>query len=105
MKKGLLIVNPHSGKKNGEREAARIREEFTERNFEISTFVSNSINELVRFVEECSFSDFEFVGLVGGDGTMHEFLNAALRRYDHLPLPIALFPCGTGNAFNYDIGC
>jgi diacylglycerol kinase family enzyme len=36
---------------------------------------------------------------------MHSFLNAVLKRHSNLEIPVALFPCGTGNAFNLDIGC
>jgi diacylglycerol kinase (ATP) len=105
MKNALLIVNPHSGKKNGEREAGHIREKLAAREIECTVFVSHKISDLERFLKDCLPGDFDFVGIVGGDGTMHAFLNIVLNQYDHVPVPVALFPCGTGNAFNFDIGC
>jgi diacylglycerol kinase (ATP) len=105
LKQALLIVNPHSGRKNGVKAAEAIRGKLAVRGIESRIFLSPEVSAMERFVEETSLGDFDFVGLVGGDGTMHSFLNAALRRYDRVPVPVALFPCGTGNAFNTDIGC
>jgi diacylglycerol kinase family enzyme len=45
------------------------------------------------------------VAVIGGDGTMHEVLNAVMIDESWLQLSYLLFPCGTGNAFNYDLDC
>jgi diacylglycerol kinase (ATP) len=105
MKKALLIANPHSGKKLGERQAIYISEKLAASGIDCTVFVSRDINDMQRFLEVTQVNDYQFAGLLGGDGTMHAFINAVLNRYDEVPLPIALFPCGTGNAFNFDIGC
>lgn len=105
MKQALIIVNPHSGKKTGEREAAGICQTLKAKGIDSTVFVSHSIAALHDFLEKQPLGGFNFAGLVGGDGTLHAFLNAVLDRYDEVPLPVALFPCGTGNAFNFDIGC
>jgi diacylglycerol kinase (ATP) len=105
MKQALLIVNPHSGQKNGVKLSEGIRDRLAGKGINSELFVSVHTKALEEFLAKRSLNDFDFVGLVGGDGTMHTFLNAALSLYDNLPLPIAIFPCGTGNAFNCDIGC
>ena len=105
MKKALLIVNPYSGKKDGEQQAESICKKLLSNNISGEVYVSRSIEGLHTFIENSSLSDFDLVGLIGGDGSMHAFINAALKKYEVIPIPVALFPCGTGNSFNFDIGC
>lgn len=101
----LLIVNPWSGKKNGEASSASIAAKLAERKISSTVFVSHSLDKLDAFIQQTDLSQFSFAGIIGGDGTMHEFLNAVLKHHPSFDIPIALFPCGTGNAFNFDIGC
>jgi len=105
LKNALLIVNPYSGKRNAMVAAAVIQSKLFEQGYTCNLFVSESIQALTEFIHEQSFDALQFIGLVGGDGTMHVFLNGILKRWDTVPVPVALFPCGTGNAFNFDIGC
>ncbi|HQQ95054.1 MAG TPA: diacylglycerol kinase family lipid kinase [Bacteroidia bacterium] len=105
MKTALLIVNPNSGKRKGEKQAVYIRRKLAEAGLDCSVFVSRDLDSLHHFLDECALERFDLAGLVGGDGTMHAFMNRVLARYERVPLPVALFPCGTGNAFNFDIGC
>ena len=101
----LLIVNPWSGKKNGEAIAASVRTELAEHQISSTVFISHSLEKLDAFIRETDLNQFTTAGIIGGDGSMHEFLNAVLKHHPAFNLPIALFPCGTGNAFNFDIGC
>lgn len=101
----LLIINPFSGKKTGTKTAASIAQQLADKGIESTQFISRSVGELDAFIASLDFKHYHFVGIIGGDGTMHEFINAVLRYYPSVPLPIALFPCGTGNSFNFDIGC
>ena len=39
------------------------------------------------------------IGVLGGDGSIHEVVNGMLQRDDKKKLPIALFPKGSGNDF------
>lgn len=105
MNKALLVVNPHSGKKNAERDALQITQRLAADSVHCEVFISRDISALEQFIKNCDFSSYTFAGLVGGDGTMHAFINAVLKQQETVPLPLALFPCGTGNAFNLDIGC
>lgn len=105
MKKALLIINPYSGKRNAINIAQTIINQLTKKGYSCTSFVSESAHALHQFLAEQSLDKLELIGLVGGDGTMHVFLNSVLNRLNIVPIPIALFPCGTGNAFNFDIGC
>jgi YegS/Rv2252/BmrU family lipid kinase len=103
--RALLIVNPFSGKKNGEKIAAQIAEQLAGKGIEAQLFLSHSIEALDAFVAATDLNAFSFAGIIGGDGSMHEFINAVLKQHETVPVPVALFPCGTGNSFNFDIGC
>lgn len=104
-KKALLVVNPFSGKKKGVAEAAHIKTKLHEKKYNCKVFISTSVAELGSFIAKEVLPEYDLIGVVGGDGAMHEFLNAVLNKYETLSVPVALFPCGTGNAFNFDIGC
>jgi diacylglycerol kinase (ATP) len=101
----LLLVNPFSGNKKGRETAVYITQKLSAKGFRCETLISHSIGELHEQVKSKALNDYAFVGVVGGDGSMHEFINAALKFHQSVPVPVALFPCGTGNAFNFDIGC
>ncbi len=101
----LFIVNPFSGKRIGEKTAKTIAEKLSHNSAVSEIFVSHNLTELNAFVGSTNLNDFGWIGIIGGDGTMHGFMNAALNAYGSVNPPLALFPCGTGNAFNFDIGC
>lgn len=105
MKRALLICNPYSGNQKAKQATDKIVSELSSHDFSCQVFVSESIYALQQFIVREPFDDLAFIGLIGGDGTMHVFLNAMLQRFEKVPVPVALFPCGTGNAFNFDIGC
>ncbi|MCC6370331.1 MAG: YegS/Rv2252/BmrU family lipid kinase [Bacteroidia bacterium] len=106
MSKGfLLVANPYSGQKNGEKTAQHILQWLNTNGFKAELFISESILHLKEFIKDCELNTYHGIGIIGGDGSMHEFLNAALEQNPALLPPVALFPCGTGNAFNFDIGC
>lgn len=101
----LLIVNPWSGKKNGEAISVSVKTKLAEHQINSTVFISHSLEKLDAFIRETDLKQFTLAGIIGGDGTMHEFLNAVLKHHPSFDIPVALFPCGTGNAFNFDIGC
>jgi YegS/Rv2252/BmrU family lipid kinase len=104
-KRALLIVNPFSGKKNGEKTASLIADQLAGKGIEAQIFLSHSVEALDAFIAATDLNAFSFAGIIGGDGSMHEFINAVLKHNETVPVPVALFPCGTGNSFNFDIGC
>lgn len=104
-KKALLIVNPYSGRKNGTRIGSYIAEQMQHMGYICTPFISETTEHLRSFVSQNHPDKFDCIGIIGGDGTMHEFINAAFTAFGSFKTPVALFPCGTGNAFNLDIGC
>jgi diacylglycerol kinase (ATP) len=104
-KRVLLVVNPKSGNKQGLRQAQHIAEVLKGHGYTCEVEVSLTTQDLPRILSQKPLAQYHLAGIVGGDGSMHEWVNAVLTAYDTCPIPIALFPCGTGNAFNVDIGC
>ncbi|MCU0435810.1 MAG: diacylglycerol kinase family lipid kinase [Bacteroidia bacterium] len=103
--KVLLLINPYSGNKSGEKTAGYIARQLAAKGYGCESKTSRSVDELHAHVKATDLSAYSFIGVIGGDGSMHEFINAAFSCHNALPVPVALFPCGTGNAFNFDIGC
>ncbi|MCA9261021.1 MAG: hypothetical protein KDA61_17520, partial [Planctomycetales bacterium] len=48
---------------------------------------------------------YDLIGVVGGDGTVHEAVNGMLERSDGRRVPLGLLPTGTGNTVHADLGC
>ena len=104
-KRVLLVVNPKSGKRQGQAQARVIASKLAALGYDSDIRLSRQPSDLQDMVNDRFLRSYHLVGIVGGDGSMHEWVNAVLRNHENGVLPIALFPCGTGNAFNEDIGC
>lgn len=101
----LLLVNPFSGKGNNVAVSDRIIAFLAKENWQYFTLISQYKNHFVAYLENANLLSFTHIGIVGGDGTMHEVMNGLMARNEKALLPIILFPCGTGNSFNHDLGC
>ena len=101
MKKILILTNPYSGKKKGEKILNNIINVFENTPCElITTTHANHPYEIARDINVDEFLGF---CVIGGDGTMHEVINGMLSRNDKKQIPIGLIPGGTGNSFMHDM--
>ena len=101
----LLLVNPFSGKGNNIAVSAVIINFLVKENWQYFSLTSQYKNHFVSYLENAELCPFTHIGIVGGDGTMHEVMNGLMARNEKARLPIILFPYGTGNSFNHDLGC
>ncbi|HTQ28015.1 MAG TPA: diacylglycerol kinase family protein [Puia sp.] len=85
-----LLCNPRAGKGKALALSRRIMGKLAGENRSFSFFSD-------RWPEH--FDDFSSVWLVGGDGTVHYFVN----RYPLLTIPVALFKGGSGNDFAWKL--
>lgn len=94
----IFIINPIAGKgKNQHDIEMNINNCLDGKNINYEIYITKYKNDVKRFViSKCE----EYVPCVfyscGGDGTLHEVVNAACN-YNHVS--IGLIPCGTGNDF------
>jgi diacylglycerol kinase (ATP) len=106
MKKLLLLVNPKSGTNDNLKNAQKITQKIchawavTQVNSECKGFLGDFLTHY-----DFTANPHDCIGIVGGDGTMHEVINGILANKTYNDTPFLLFPCGTGNALNHDIGC
>lgn len=101
----LFLVNPFSGNKKAQQNAEIAIKAMEDNGFETSILISKSIGDLSSFTNQFNSNKITKIAILGGDGTMHEVVNAVIKKPEWLAIPLLLFPCGTGNAFNYDQNC
>jgi YegS/Rv2252/BmrU family lipid kinase len=101
----LLLVNPVSGKGNNESISDEIKVFLEDKKWLVTKITSHFKNQFIKLLQETNLASYTHIGVVGGDGTMHEVVNGLLNRSEKTDIPIILFPCGTGNSFNFDLGC
>ncbi len=101
----LFIVNPYAGKGKALSVAQYAQEVLNRNDIKTTLFTSQSKGDISQITSKYNSTDFTSVAVLGGDGTMHEVLNAVITDESWLKLSYLLFPCGTGNAFNYDLDC
>lgn len=101
----LFIVNPYAGKGKALSVAQYAQKVLNRNGIKNTLFTSQSKGDISQITSKYNSTDFTSVAVLGGDGTMHEVLNAVITDESWLKLSYLLFPCGTGNAFNYDLDC
>jgi YegS/Rv2252/BmrU family lipid kinase len=98
-KKYLCTLNPLSGTHKAEKMLTALRKDFPEDVFIV--LESKSAGYFSRFIDQTILTEIDAVLVLGGDGTMHDVVNA-LHINNRLDIPVLLFPAGSGNAFNHD---
>ncbi|MBA2561782.1 MAG: hypothetical protein H0V14_02510 [Chitinophagaceae bacterium] len=85
-----LFINPLAGKGRSTTLALQISNKLKEKSIDCHVFESVWPATLHQLYE---------VWIVGGDGTLHYFLN----KYKHIDIPLAIFKGGTGNDFAWKL--
>lgn len=68
--------------------------------YQASTYAGH----VFEIVQTASFDGIDVLVPVGGDGTVHEVVNAMLAREDRRKVPIGIISAGSGNNIAYDLG-
>lgn len=105
MKNILLLHNPHAGTKQSFPWVEWTKEALSAQGWQVATQISQYKGFFTEYLANESLQGVNMIGVLGGDGTMHEVLNGLMKRAVFPAIPLILFPAGTGNAFNHDIGC
>ena len=98
-----IIVNPNSGKKKSIKILNKIViPKLLSNNHDYETYVTDRPLHASSLSKTMNFNNYESVILLGGDGTLHEFINGMMQREDKMKLPIGVVPTGSGNSFLMD---
>ena len=72
---------------------------------ELQFFEGKNKEDFLNFTTIYELNKIQKIAIFGGDGTMHDIINAIMLKPEWLSKPLMLFPCGTGNAFCHDLDC
>lgn len=97
MKKILIIVNPSSGDKKGKEFGQKIYKLYDEKSYDVTLYDTKGKDNFLELIKEASVDELKYVVLVGGDGTVSEFVNQ-ISSLKNRP-EIILCPLGTTNNF------
>ena len=92
-----LIVNPRSGNGKGLRVLKRVRHAFDTVGAKVNVNITQGPGDAVKLARELPLSESDGLGIIGGDGTLHEVVNGLMQRSSPFP-PIGVIPAGTGNS-------
>ncbi len=96
----LIIVNPKSGSGRGMKFAERVRALLTADDVPVDIRHTSARGEAEAFASEAVDTGYACVAACGGDGTVHEAVNA-LAGTD---VALGIIPCGRGNDFARAVG-
>jgi len=101
----IVIANPHSGRRASREIAQQIAALLEPAGFRIRIVETEAAGHAVDLARELPLDECEALGVIGGDGTLHEVLNGLMARQSKHRVPLALFPGGTGNTVMEHLGC
>jgi len=99
-KKVLFIVNKHAGTGYQAEVEGRMTDTCARYNVECTIEFTRAPGHAIELAEQASFNGFDFVVAVGGDGTMNEVAQGALRGN----IPMGIIPRGSGNGLARHLG-
>lgn len=102
-----LIINQNAGNGSGKSAAKKIIKQLTRNEIPFQTYYTEYPNhsklltqqllETVLYPWPCSHVEhFPLLVVLGGDGTLHEVINALDNKHN---IPVGYIPCGSGNDF------
>jgi diacylglycerol kinase (ATP) len=102
----FVIVNPVSGRGNGEKFYAVIEKRLQEMGISFEMVRTQNPGHAVQLAEAASLDGFGAVVAVGGDGTANEVLNGLVRarQNGNGRAAMGLIPIGRGNDFAFGVG-
>lgn len=95
MSSALILYNPESGNQESEEVALYLRESLQFKHQEIKLKASQKPDDLIFFTQKAAEEDYERIYILGGDGSVHEVVNA-IAELKTCPT-IGVIPTGTVN--------
>ena len=99
----LLIINPISGRKNGQKNSTLIIDYFKKNNMPLTIFLTEYKGHAKQYIHNLNASLFSHLIIYGGDGTFNEVINGLLSRLDNYQPILGFLPGGSGNSVMYHL--
>jgi YegS/Rv2252/BmrU family lipid kinase len=90
----VFVANPFAGRETARALIEQIRAASPRLGCDVTVAVTNGPGDGLRLARELK-SSADVLGVIGGDGTVHEVINGLMPD----PIPIIILPAGTGNDF------
>ncbi len=94
MKKLMLIINPHAGKKKIRTQLCELIDRLNQNGYIPSVFITDPVHGATKIVDRFS-DDYDIIVCSGGDGTLNQVISRLIRK-EKRP-PIGYIPAGTAN--------
>lgn len=106
MEKALIIINPHSGREEGESLSEEARRRLESHFDYVGTHLSKSADDAARVAQHARTEGYDAVFAMGGDGTVSTVVRGLLRGVaEGEPVPLlGVLPAGTGNGLARTMG-
>ena len=98
----LVVINPVSGNQSGSSIFQKVRKFFQDSKLEVVT--TTAVGEVFALAFRMKIEAYDQALIVGGDGTINEFVNGMMRRDDGRKIALAFLPAGTGNSLMHHLG-
>eukprot|EP00743_Colponemidia_sp_Colp-15_P012060 GILK01013606.1.p1 GENE.GILK01013606.1~~GILK01013606.1.p1 ORF type:complete len:575 (+),score=83.40 GILK01013606.1:102-1727(+) len=101
----LLLYNPFSGARKGEKHANKASKLLQERGIRVQEVPLREAGHCERLCFEMDLAAYDVLLVCGGDGTFHEAVNGLMRRSDEVGrrIPVSMIAAGTGNSFSLEL--
>ena len=99
----LLIINPVSGRKSGQKNAQLIIDYFKKHNISLTIFFTKHKGHAKQYLYNLNANLFSHLIIYGGDGTFNEVINGLLSRLDNYQPTLGFLPGGSGNSVMYHL--
>ncbi|MDR2085120.1 MAG: diacylglycerol kinase family lipid kinase [Bacteroidales bacterium] len=99
MSEWLIIVNPNSGKRKGEKDWSLISKKLVDKGFYFRAIFTQHKNHAIQLTKTYIKKGFRKFIVVGGDGTLNEVVNGIMTQNicKSTDVIIGIIPVGTGN--------
>lgn len=99
VKKWFVIINPTSGNGSSKRKWPKIKSLLEDANFEFDFSFTEYPKHSIKLIQTSVYQGFKNFIVIGGDGTLHNVINAIQSQNHSNPssIKIGIIPVGTGN--------
>jgi len=99
IKDWLVIVNPNSGKRKGEKDWSKIQSLLEKKGFSFKNVFTKHKNDAIEITTQYISDGYRNIIVVGGDGTFNEVVNGIFQQkiVGTKDIKIGMIPIGTGN--------